>query len=91
MRLYYATQADVCPPTFYVSSNLPKAIGDPYQRYLVNQLRAVYGFAGSPIRVALRAHRTSKDAVRATGPTPRGPGARSGAQRGGRKSPLKRR
>ena len=61
VRLYYATQADVCPPTFYVSSNLPKAIGDPYQRYLVNQLRQVYGFAGSPIRVALRAHRQSKD------------------------------
>ena len=86
VRLYYATQADVCPPTFYISSNLPKAIGDPYQRYLVNQLRTVYGFAGSPIRVALRAHRTAKDNSRPAGPSPRGPGARSGAQRaGGRK------
>jgi GTPase len=82
VRLYYATQADVCPPTFYVSTNLPKAVGDPYQRYLVNQLRTVYGFAGSPIRVALRAHRTSKDNSRPAGPSPRGPGARSGAQRG---------
>jgi GTP-binding protein len=92
VRLYYATQADVCPPTFYVSSNLPKAIGDPYQRYLVNQLRTVYGFAGSPIRVALRAHRQNKDTTaRLTGASPRGPGARSGAQRAGRKSPLKRR
>jgi GTP-binding protein len=81
VRLYYATQADVCPPTFYVSTNLPKAIGEPYQRYLVNQLRKVYGFTGSPIRVALRAHKQNKEAPARTGPSPRGPGARSGAQR----------
>ncbi|HEY0706804.1 MAG TPA: ribosome biogenesis GTPase Der [Polyangia bacterium] len=84
VRLYYATQADVCPPTFYISSNLPTAIGAPYQRYLVNQLRQVYGFAGSPIRVALRAHKSKKDAAPHSGPSPRGPGARSGAQRGPR-------
>jgi GTPase len=57
VKLYYATQADVCPPTFFISVNQPKAVGAPYRRYLVNQLRAVYGFAGSPIRVVLRAHR----------------------------------
>ncbi len=54
VRLYYVTQADVCPPTFYVSTNLPKAIGEPYRRYLTNQLRQIYGFEGSPLRVALR-------------------------------------
>jgi GTP-binding protein len=85
VRLYYATQADVCPPTFYISSNLPTAVGAPYQRYLVNQLRQVYGFDGSPIRVALRAHKSKKEgAAPHTGPSPRGPGARSGAQRGPR-------
>jgi GTP-binding protein len=81
VRLYYATQADVCPPTFYVSTNLPKAIGAPYQRYLVNQLRKTYGFAGSPIRVALRGHKQKREAPPREGPAPRGPGARSGAQR----------
>jgi GTP-binding protein len=54
VRLYYVTQADVCPPTFYVSTNLPKAIGEPYRRYLTNQLRQLYGFEGSPMRVAVR-------------------------------------
>jgi GTPase len=56
VKLYYATQADVCPPTFYVSTNLPDALGFPYRRYLVNQLREAYGFAGSPIRVVVRGH-----------------------------------
>jgi GTPase len=60
VKLYYATQADVCPPTFYVSANQPTAVGAPYRRYLVNQLREAYGFAGSPIRVVLRAHRSAR-------------------------------
>jgi GTPase len=62
VKLYYATQADVCPPTFYVSANLPAAVGGPYRRYLVNQLRELYGFAGSPIRVVVRAHRKPRRA-----------------------------
>jgi GTP-binding protein len=60
VRLYYATQASVRPPTFYVSSNLPAAVGYPYRRYLVNQLRDSYGFEGSPIRVVLRSHKRKK-------------------------------
>ncbi len=58
VKLYYATQADVCPPTFYVSANLPTAVGGPYRRYLANQLRQQYGFAGTPIRVILRGRRS---------------------------------
>lgn len=60
VRLYYITQADVSPPTFYVSTNEPAAVGFPYRRYLANQLRAVYGFDGSPLRIVLRAHRRKK-------------------------------
>ena len=62
VKLYFITQADARPPTFFVSTNLPKAIGNPYQRYLVNQLRQVYGFEGCPIRLALRAHRSKRKA-----------------------------
>jgi GTPase len=57
VRLYYATQAGVRPPTFYFSTNQPAAVGYPYRRFLVNQLRKAYGFDGTPIRVVLRAHR----------------------------------
>jgi len=57
VRLYYATQAGVRPPTFFISTNQPAAVGYPYRRFLVNQLRKAYGFEGTPIRVVLRAHR----------------------------------
>jgi GTP-binding protein len=66
VRLYYVTQADVCPPTFYVSTNLPKAIGEPYRRYLTNQLRQIYGFEGSPLRVALRGRGRKRKGAPAT-------------------------
>lgn len=62
VKLYFITQADVRPPTFFVSTNLPDAVGHPYRRYLVNQLRQTYGFEGSPLRLALRAHRSKRKA-----------------------------
>jgi GTP-binding protein len=60
VRLYYATQAGVRPPTFFISTNQPAAVGYPYRRFLVNQLRKTYGFEGTPIRVVLRAHRQKR-------------------------------
>jgi GTPase len=62
VKLYFITQAEVRPPTFFVSTNLPKAVGQPYRRYLVNQLRQLYGFEGSPLRLALREHRSKRQA-----------------------------
>jgi GTP-binding protein len=58
VRLYYATQAGVRPPTFYVSTNHPASVGFAYRRFLVNQLRKAYGFDGTPVRIVLRTHRT---------------------------------
>ena len=60
VRLYYITQAQVRPPSFFVSTNYPAAVGFPYRRYLVNQLRDIYGFEGSPLRLVLRAHQGKK-------------------------------
>ncbi len=60
LKLYFITQADIRPPTFFVSTNLPKAVGHPYRRYLVNQLRQIYGFEGAPLRLALRANRSKR-------------------------------
>jgi GTP-binding protein len=54
VRMYYATQAGVRPPTFYVSTNHPEDVGAPYRRYLANQFRQLYGFEGSPLRVFVR-------------------------------------
>jgi GTPase len=63
VKLYFITQADIQPPTFFVSTNLPAAVGQPYRRYLANQLRQAYGFEGSPLRLALRAHRSKRKAA----------------------------
>ncbi len=53
VKVRYATQAGVKPPTFVLFAN----VGDlhfSYRRYLVNCLREAYGFAGSPIRLVVR-------------------------------------
>lgn len=60
VRLYYITQAQTSPPSFFVSANYPTAVGLPYRRYLANQLRDIYGFEGSPLRLVLRAHKGKK-------------------------------
>jgi GTP-binding protein len=63
VRLYYATQASSSPPTFFISTNQPSAIGYAYRRFLVNQLRKAYGFEGAPIRIVLRAHKQKRKAM----------------------------
>lgn len=57
VRLYFITQAEVRPPTFVVSSNRPDDVHRSYQRYVVNQIRARFGFEGTSIRVRYRSHR----------------------------------
>ena len=56
VRLYYATQAGVRPPTFFVSTNHPTDITHAYRRFLMNQLRKAHGFQGTPIKLVFRAH-----------------------------------
>jgi len=56
VRLYFATQASVRPPTLFISTNHAADIGHSYRRFLVNQLRKAYGFDGTPIRLVFRAH-----------------------------------
>ncbi len=63
VRLYYATQASVRPPTFYLSTNHPAEVGYPYRRFLTNRLREAYGFEGTPVRLVLRAHRQKRTAA----------------------------
>jgi GTPase len=67
VRLYFATQANVRPPTFFVSTNHPTDIGYAYRRFLANQLRKAYGFEGTPLRLVFRAHRQKRGAEAAKG------------------------
>ena len=57
VRLNYVTQARVRPPTFVVWANSPEAIPESYNRYLENQMRKVFGYKGSPLRIHFRQKR----------------------------------
>lgn len=54
LKFYYATQADVAPPTFIIFCNDPKQIHFGYRRYLENELRESFGFKGTPLRISFR-------------------------------------
>jgi GTP-binding protein len=55
LKIYYATQTQVNPPTFVFFVNDPQALHFSYERYLENQLRAAFGFKGTGIRMFFRA------------------------------------
>lgn len=55
LKFYYATQADVSPPTFILFVNDPAQIHFSYRRYLENSLRETFGFTGTAIRMSFRA------------------------------------
>jgi GTPase len=54
VRVLYAAQTGVAPPTFVLFTNVATKFHFSYERYLENQLRAKYGFAGTPIRITVR-------------------------------------
>ncbi|MFZ5924632.1 MAG: ribosome biogenesis GTPase Der [Bacillota bacterium] len=54
LRLYYATQVGVRPPSFSVFVNDPDLVHFSYRRYLENKLREAFDFGGSPIRLYFR-------------------------------------
>jgi GTP-binding protein len=55
-RIYYATQAEIAPPTFHLSVNKRAFFGRSYLRFLNNRLRDRYGFEGTLIRLRLKEH-----------------------------------
>lgn len=54
MKIYYMTQASVCPPTFVFFVNNAQLFHFSYQRYLENQIREVFGLEGTPVRFIIR-------------------------------------
>jgi len=59
VKIYYASQVDVAPPTIVLFCNMPDAFSAPYQRYLVNYLRDGLPFAEVPIRLLFRKRESS--------------------------------
>src|SRR6266851_4843347 len=54
VRIMYAAQVGVAPPSFVFFTNVATSFHFSYERFLVNQLRERFGFAGTPIRVQVR-------------------------------------
>lgn len=55
LKIYYATQASIKPPTFVVFCNSAKLFHFSYQRYLINNIRDNFGgLEGTPVRLIIR-------------------------------------
>jgi GTPase len=57
VRVLYAAQTAVAPPTFVMFTNVATEFHFSYERFLVNRIRDEFGFQGSPIRLHVRRRR----------------------------------
>ncbi len=84
VRVMYATQSSVAPPTFVLFVNTVTKLHFSYERFLENRLREAYGFFGNPIRIQIRGRKDSKGERRTAGeraperrkPVKKGPGSK---------------
>ena len=54
VRILYAAQTAVAPPTFVFFTNVATSFHFSYERFLVNELRNAFGFTGTPLRLHVR-------------------------------------
>ena len=54
IRLLFAIQHSVAPPTFLIFSNRPDLVPSSYIRFFENNLRENFNFEGTPVRIHLR-------------------------------------
>jgi GTP-binding protein len=71
VRILYAAQIGIAPPTFACFTNVATSFHFSYMRYLENRIRQEFGFVGTPIRITVRARRerTEPEADRPRRPT----------------------
>ncbi|MGB9146878.1 MAG: GTP-binding protein, partial [Acidobacteriaceae bacterium] len=60
VRIFYMTQAAVAPPTFVLFTDRDVKLHFSFERFLENQIRAAFGFEGSPIWFKVRARNEAK-------------------------------
>lgn len=54
LRIYYATQVSIKPPTFVIFVNDSTLVHFSYERYLENYFRKAFGLTGTPLRLYFR-------------------------------------
>lgn len=57
LKIFYATQVSVKPPTILVFVNDPELMHFSYERFLENRIRDAFGFTGTPIHIIARARK----------------------------------
>ena len=55
-KIFFVTQADICPPRFIIFVNEPELIHFSYLRFIENCLRESFGFEGTPLKFFVRKH-----------------------------------
>ena len=61
VRIFYMTQSNVAPPTFILFTDKAVKLHFSYERFLQNQIRAAFGFIGTPIWIKNRAKNRKRD------------------------------
>jgi GTP-binding protein len=88
VRVLYAAQTNVAPPTFVFFTNVATSFHFSYVRFLENRIRDEFGFMGTPIRIQVRARRrremetAAEESSRRRSKTSTGAGARKGSPGG---------
>ena len=54
LKIYYATEVSVQPPTFVIFVNEESLVHFSYKRYMENYFRKTFGFQGTPIKIIFR-------------------------------------
>jgi GTP-binding protein len=84
VRVLYAAQTNVAPPTFVFFTNVATSFHFSYVRFLENRIREEFGFMGTPIRIQVRARRrkqaetAAEEPARRRSKTSTGAGAKKG-------------
>jgi hypothetical protein len=84
VRVYYATQTDVGPPTIVLFVNDPAMVSESYQRFMINRFRELLPYGEVPIKLLLRGRVKGQDEEIAGGGDdnrPRGRGAALSSKR----------
>ncbi len=61
LKIFFVTQADICPPRFIIFVNEPELFHFSYLRFIENRLRESFGFEGTPLKFIVRKHKQNPD------------------------------
>jgi len=68
LKLFYATQVEMAPPTFLLFVNRNELFSPAYYKYLADRMRQAFGYEGCPIVLNPRARPKTIESVRRKNP-----------------------